>query len=157
MLCKLTSLRYNSNFIFHFQENYTSKKLEMSTIEIVMGFEPIEFDHSMISPEQKSNGSRLLNAGKIYNVVEIRRSGLSRLSEIRASAVRPVMVMDLENSQLSPDMIEPYSISMGLNENRVVTSAFCSCGAVNGQCKHVYGTMLHINKIHDSFMDMYFM
>ena len=147
MLCKLTSLRYNSNFIFHFQENYTSKKLEMSTIQIFMGFEPIEFDHSMISEEQKENGSRLLNAGKIYDVVEIRGSGLlvfSRISEIRASAV-------------CPDMIEPYSISMGLNENRIVTSAFCSCGAVNGQCKHVYGTMLHINKIHDSFMNMNFM
>ena len=116
----------------------------MSTIEIFMGFEPIEFDHSMISPEEKSNGSRLLNKGKIFNVVEIRGSGLSRLSEIRASAV-------------CPGMIEPYSITMGLNENRVVISAFCSCGAVNGQCKHVYGTMLHINKIHDSFMDMYFM
>ena len=117
----------------------------MSTIEIVMGFEPIEFDHSMISPEEKSNGSRLLNAGKIYDVVEIRGSGLSRLSEIRASAVSPLMIE------------EPYSISMGLNENRVVTSAFCSCGVVNGQCKHVYGTMLHINKIHDSFMNLYFM
>ena len=64
----------------------------MSTIEIFMGFEPIAFDHSMISPEEKSNGSRLLNKGKIYNVVEIRGSGLSRLSEIRASAVCPVMI-----------------------------------------------------------------
>ena len=64
----------------------------MSTIEIFMGFEPIEFDHSMISPEEKSNGSRLLNKGKIYNVVEIKGSGLSRLSEIRASAVCPGMI-----------------------------------------------------------------
>ena len=73
----------------------------MSTIEIFMGFEPIEFDHSMISAEQKSKGSKLLNAGKIYNVVEIRGSGLSKLSEIRASAVCPAMIEgDAQNSPL---------------------------------------------------------
>ena len=103
----------------------------MSTINILLGFEPIFFDHLLISEEIKRRGQLLFERGKIENVTETRGPGLSRLSEIRASC----------NNRINK---APYSIFLGLNEDRKVTRVLCSCG-VNGQCIHVYATMLHIN------------
>ena len=54
----------------------------MSTINILLGFEPIFFDHFLISEEMKRRGQLLFERGKIENVTETRGPGLSRLSEI---------------------------------------------------------------------------
>ena len=105
----------------------------MSTINILFGFEPIFFDHLLISEEMKRRGQLLFERGKIVNVNETRGPGLSRLSEIRASCDNRIMKA-------------PYSIFLGLNEDRKVTSAICSCDyGVNGNCIHIYATMLYMN------------
>ena len=105
----------------------------MSTINILLGFEPIFFDHFLISEEMKRRGQLLFERGKIENVTETRGPGLSRLSEIRASC----------NNRINK---APYSIILDLNEDRKVTRVLCSCDyGVDGQCIHVYATMLHIN------------
>ena len=103
----------------------------MSTINILLGFEPIFFDHLLISEEMKRRGQLLFERKKIENVTETRGPGLSRLSEIRASC----------NNRINK---APYSIFLGLNEDRKVTRVLCSCD-FDGQCIHVYATMLHIN------------
>ena len=105
----------------------------MSTVNILHGFEPIDFDHLLYSEEMRRRGRILLQRGKIVNVNETRGPGLSRLSEIRASCDNRIMKA-------------PYSIFLGLNEDRKVTSAICSCDyGVNGQCIHIYATMLYMN------------
>ena len=79
----------------------------MSTVNILLGFEPINFDHLLISEEEKRHGQLLFQRGFIENVTETRGPGLSRLSEIRA----------LSNNRLTE---VPYSIFLGLNEDRKV-------------------------------------
>lgn len=110
----------------------------MSTVEICMGFQPIEFDHSLISQEQKSSGAILFNLGRIHNVIEITGPGLSSVSQIRAFC--PVLFVPVPLGQ------EPYSIIMELDKFRTVTSATCTCNfGMNGLCKHMYALSLHIN------------
>ena len=105
----------------------------MSTVNILHGFEPINFDHLLISEEEKRHGRLLFQRDFIENVTETKGPGLSRLSEIRA----------LSNNRITK---VPYSIFLGLNEEREVTRAICSCKfGTNGLCKHVYATMLHMN------------
>ena len=110
----------------------------MSAVEICMGFEPIEFDHSLISQEQKRCGAILFNLGRIYNAIEITEPGLSRVSQIRAFCT--VLFVPVPLGQ------EPFSIIMELDELRNVTSATCTCNfGMNGLCKHTYALSLHIN------------
>ena len=110
----------------------------MSTVNILLGFEPINFDHLLISEEEERRGRLLFQRGFIENVTETRGPGfpgLSRLSEIRASSNNRIMKVD-------------HSIFLALNEDRIVTRAICSCdylGTNGQQCKHVYATMLHMN------------
>ena len=105
----------------------------MSSVEIYMDFQPIEFDHSLMSQEQKRCGGILFNLGRIYNVIEITGPGISRVSQIHAFC--PCRYMN-----------EPFSIIMELNELRKVTSATCTCNyGINGLCKHLYALSLHIN------------
>ena len=107
----------------------------MSTVNIILGFEPINFDHLLISEEEKRRGQLLFQRGFIENVTETRGPWPSKLSEIRASSNNRTMKVD-------------HSIFLALNEDRIVTRAICSCdylGTNGQQCKHVYATMLHIN------------
>ena len=106
----------------------------MSTVQISIGFDPIQFDHSLISQEEKRIGGLLFNRGHIFNVIEITGPGLSRISQIRASSTCRIMN-------------DPYSIVMELNELREVTSALCTCNfGMNGLCQHAYALSLYINK-----------
>lgn len=90
--------------------------------------------HSLpLNPRSEIKGKKLLDAGHVLQVEELRKNGVSCI--IRCRVVRQTSVT-----------AEPYSTQLFLNAAREVERATCTCVYANSEiCKHVVALITFVN------------